>query len=195
MLYIGALIVTPFPHYIPPDFERGFLRNKEAFFYSTLYGFGFFAHITSAPLALLVGTVQLSRTIRMQWPAFHRRLGQFYVGLVLLCLAPGGFLMALRAYGQLSGQICFAVLSVAIWASTAMAWREALVRRFASHERWMLRSYTLMCSAILLRLISFCLSHFQLSHLFRYQLAAWLSWVPAILFLEAIFLFKRSRAA
>ena len=185
-LYIGALILTPFPHYLPPDFTRGFLRNKADFFYSGGYFLGFYAHILTAPIGLLLGAVQMSRTLRERKPNIHRSLGRLYVWLVLIGVAPGGLVMATRSYGGLSSILCFGLISVLMWLTTFIAWRRACEHRYRAHGQWMCRSYTLMCSAIMLRLISYWLSSTSLDHAIAYQLAAWLSWVPAMCLLELL---------
>ena len=187
IIYIGLLILTPFPHYLPPNFARGFLTNKADFFYSSGYFVGFYAHILTAPLGLLLGTMQMCKRLRRSYPIWHMRVGRVYVALVLLGVAPGGFIMGLRAYGGMSGVLCFCALSVCMWFATFRAWRLAVLGRFHEHGQWMFRSYLLMCSAILLRLISFVLSQFELGHEFSYQLAAWLSWLPGLVLLEIWF--------
>ncbi|NNE00845.1 MAG: DUF2306 domain-containing protein [Pirellulaceae bacterium] len=182
---IGLLILTPFPNYLPPDFDRGFLRNKAEFFYPSGYFIGFYAHILTAPVALLIGTMQLSSTVRTHSPRLHRNLGRIYVALALLGVAPGGLVMAMRSYGGISSVICFGLISISLWVTTWIGWRRARAMRFREHAQWMCRSYTLMCSAIFLRMISFGFSHLNMDHTFAYQLSAWLSWVPAMLILEA----------
>ena len=37
VLAIGAFILAPFPNYVPPDFDTGFLRNKRDFFFGSGY--------------------------------------------------------------------------------------------------------------------------------------------------------------
>lgn len=184
ILYVGALILSPFPYYLPPDFSRGFLRSKGDFFFSSGYFVGFYAHILTAPIGLLIGTLQFSSTLRQRWPQLHRQLGRTYVWLVLIGVAPGGIIMATKAYGGLSSTICFSLIGILMWYFTWQAWREARAMRFRKHAQWMCRSYTLMCSAIMLRLISFALEHVSIDHTFRYQLSVWLSWVPAMIALE-----------
>lgn len=188
ILYIGWLILTPFPHYLPPDFTIGFLADKKNFFYSSGYFVGFYAHITTAPLGLVIGVVQLSSTVRSKWPRTHQLLGGIYVWLTLVGVAPGGLIMAARSYGGLSSIICFGLISILLWFTTFIAWQRAKQNRYHEHAQWMCRSYVLMCSAILLRVISYGLSGVDLDHAFSYQLSAWLSWVPAMVLLELILL-------
>ncbi len=184
VLYVGLLILTPYPHYLPPDFERGFLRNKQRGFYTSGYFLGFYAHIASAPLALLCGTLNISSTLRVRRPRLHRGIGKVYVLLVLCFVAPGGAIMATRALGGLSSVICFTMISAAAWVFTWKAWRAAGKLRFAEHGRWMCRSYLMICSAILLRLIHYLMLPLGWDPTLRYQWAAWLSWLPALAIFE-----------
>lgn len=180
VILFGALILTPYPRYLPPDFDHGFLRNKQLGFYSSGYFLGFYAHIFTAPPALLCGTLQISSTLRRRWPTWHRRLGKIYALLVLCFAAPGGLIMSTRAFGGTSSLICFALISVGAWWFTWKGWQTAQQRRFDEHGRWMCRSYLMMCSAIMLRLIHFAMQPIGLDPTLTYQLAAWLSWLPAL---------------
>jgi uncharacterized membrane protein len=184
VLYLVGLILSPFPHYLPPDFDHGFLANKKHFFFSSGYFVGFYAHIVSSPVALACGTLQLSRTLRSRWPPMHRALGKVYIALVLCFAAPGGAIMAMRALGGWPSMVCFGLISALAWAFTWIAWRRAKAMRYAEHGRWMCRSYVMMCSAILLRLCHYLIQPLNLDPTFAYQLAVWLSWVPALAVLE-----------
>ncbi len=195
VLYFGALILTPFPHYLPPDFEQGFLSNKKPGFYRSGYFLGFYAHIAAAPIALFCGTLQISRTLRARWPKLHRGLGKVYVALVLCLAAPGGAIMSSRALGGTSSTICFAMISVAAWWFTWKAWRAAKAGQFAAHGRWMFRSYLMICSAIMLRLIHYFMQPLALDPILSYQIAAWLSWLPALLLFEMWVRYREDQSA
>ena len=93
--------------------------------------------------------------------------------------------MAMRAYGGASSVICFAVIGVLAWMFTWIAWRMARSGRYSAHGRWMARSYLMMCSAVMLRLIHYLLQPLNLDAELTYQLSAWLSWVPALTVFEA----------
>ncbi len=191
IVWVGLIIFIPYQNYIPPWFERGFLYGREDYFFG-LYGVAFYAHIATAPMALFVGLVQLSHRFRSRWPIFHRRAGKFYVAIVLLIVAPSGLMMATRApFGRMaiSG---FVVLSIATWVVTLIAWREAKVGRFRRHGEWMWRSFLLIASAVLLRLISVIASDLRVAPEIAYPVAAWGSWVPSLVVYEWVRLKVRS---
>ncbi|GAA5505731.1 DUF2306 domain-containing protein [Novipirellula caenicola] len=185
VLWTGLLILKAYPFYFPPNFEIGFLRGRESYFYG-LYAAAFFLHIVTTPLVLVLGLLQLNHRIRVRWPALHRRMGKTYVGLVLACVAPSGLIMSLRApygYGAISG---FAVLSVATWIATMLGWKRAASGRFDSHRQWMWRSYLLICSAVLLRILAVLATDLQLTASTAYPIAAWASWLPSLAIFELI---------
>lgn len=192
VLYVAWLIVTPYPHYLPADLTRGFLRNKSEFFYNSAYGVGFYAHILSAPLALMIGTAQMSRTIRRRCPRLHMQLGKLYCLVILCFAAPGGLIMSMRAFGGIPSILCFSTISLLAWWFTLAGWLSAKRHQYPAHGRWMMRSYLMMCSAISLRLTHYLLQPLGLSETLAYQLSAWLSWLPWLLSLECVFVWWSS---
>ena len=53
LLFFGALIINGFPNYFPPRFDRGFLVNRQSYFYSSGYAVGFYLHILASPVVLV----------------------------------------------------------------------------------------------------------------------------------------------
>ncbi|WP_442505970.1 DUF2306 domain-containing protein [Novipirellula sp. SH528] len=185
ILWTGLLILKAYPFYFPPNFDLGFLRGRELYFHG-IYGIAFYSHIVTTPLCLVFGLFQFNRRMRTRWPALHRQMGKVYVGLVLACVAPSGLVMAMRAphgYVAISG---FAVLSVATWIATLMGWKRAVGGRMQSHMRWMWRSYLLICSAVLLRILSVAATDLHLTAATAYPIAAWASWLPSLVVFETI---------
>ncbi|MCS7469448.1 DUF2306 domain-containing protein [Stieleria sp. ICT_E10.1] len=184
VFWIGFLILSPFSHYLPPDFDYGFLSNKADYFYRSGYFIGFYLHIAGAPIGLFIGGLQMSRTLRMQYPRVHRIAGGVYVIAVLFAAAPGGFIMSMKAFGGWSTTLCFGILAAATWWSTYIGWRAGRGGDFQQHRIWMLRSYVLLLSAVFLRLGHFALRTIGLTPELTYQFAAWISWVIPLIVLE-----------
>lgn len=184
VLFIGSRIMLPFSFYLPPDFDAGFLESKREFFYSSGYFVGFYAHILASPIALVCGLAQTSQTVREVFPQFHRAVGRVYVTLVLVFAAPGGLVMSTVAGGGWSGKVCFSVISLLTWGFTFVGWRHSRAKRYARHGRWMIRSYVMMCSAVLLRINHVLLEPTSLDAQLKYQLSAWLSFVPSMILVE-----------
>ena len=180
------VIVSTYVVYIPPNFQQGFLSSRGDYFFRTPYCVGFYAHILASPLALICGTLQFSKTILRRWPKVHRILGRAYVIGVLAFAAPGGFVISFGTVGGLPSFICFLTMSCLAWGFTWQAWRTARRRAFSAHGRWMWRSYLMMVSAIILRIIDPALREAGVPDLLSYQLCVWLSWVPSLLIFEAL---------
>ena len=192
-VWVGWLILTPYPHYVRGDLLFGFLRGREQYFYNSGYFLGFYAHIFSAPLALLIGGLQCSRTIRTKWPLVHRWCGRLYVGCVLLFAAPGGFVMAFGSRGGWSATVCFALLATITWYVTWRGFVAATKNDFRAHARWIVRSYLLIMSAVCLRVFHYWLAPLGWSAPLTYQIAAWSSWVLPLVVLEMVFKVRETR--
>ena len=183
---IGLMVLWPFPHYFVADLDYGFLKNKGAFFYSSGYYIGFYIHIIGAPLAFFLGTLQVSRTVRLKWPLCHRWMGRLYCCSVLLLAAPGGLVMAFRAYGGWSSTLCFMLLAILTWVTTAMGWRAVRSGAYRQHAIWMIRSYLLIASAIFLRMFYPVITSLGMDHEFTYQVSVWASWLLPLSLFEIV---------
>ena len=184
VLAITLRILGTYRFYLPPNFQQGFLRDRQAYFWSSLYGVGFYLHIIGAPFALICGLPQFSRLLLIWSPRLHRLLGRSYALAVLMAAAPGGFVMGFRSFAGAPAAICFSVMSLLVSLFTVLAWRDAIRRRFAEHRRWMIRSYLMMLSAVLLRLIDPLLRDLGVPGQLSYVCSLWLSWVPSLLIFE-----------
>ncbi len=169
-------IVKIYPGYLPPDFTTDFLRGRKNEFFGA-YQWAFYPHLIAGPLSILLGMVLLNERIRQQFPRWHSRLGKLQVACILLFVAPSGFWMSLYAQAGLSVKIAFALLAIITGLSTWFGWRAAVRREFEKHRLWMCRSYVLLCSAILLRLIGGAFVIAGIEEEWTYRMAAWVSWL------------------
>jgi len=141
-------------------------------------------HAGAASTALLIGTLQFSRTIRQRWPKFHRRCGWLYV---LSCVV-GGVSAAVLSAGISSGPIAgsgFGVLSFLWIYVTVQGLLAARAKNFRQHRAWMIRSYALTFAAVTLRLYLPISQIIGIDFMTAYRCIAWLSWVPNLLVAEA----------
>ena len=136
----------------------------------------FVLHISLAPVALAVGSVQFFASVRKRKP-LHRWLGRIY-GLAILVSGSAGLVVALNAAGGPSAQFGFALLAIAWVLTTAIAIRHALARRFGKHRRWMIYSFALTFAGVTLRLylLGFSAAGFTYTEASTYL--AWLCWLP-----------------
>ena len=156
VLQATVRIVAGYADYLPPDFHRGFLVGRGAYFhtlYGGLYRAAFYVHIAAGPLTLLLAVALMAGPVRRRWPHAHRRLGRAQAALVLLAIAPSGLVMATRAAGGPLVSASLAALAVATALTVWLGVRTARARQMATHRRWMTRCTLLLVSAIVLRLL------------------------------------------
>ncbi|MCA9035797.1 MAG: DUF2306 domain-containing protein [Planctomycetaceae bacterium] len=183
VLKVTISVLWNYRHYLPPDFESEFLQGREHYFRGS-YGWAFFLHIASGPVALLAGLLLVMDSFRQLHPNWHRWLGKFHVLNVCLIVAPSGLLMAGYAEGGKPAVSGFSALALLTGISAAAGWRMAVLRQFDRHRQWMWRCYLLLCSAVTLRLIGGLSLLLKLDPAWTYPLAAWLSWLGPLAIFE-----------
>lgn len=118
-----------------------------------------YAHMLGGTIMLALGAANLYIGSTRQFFAYHKLIGRTY----LICGAIGASLAVLLALaGFHSGAdktpvsdagIALAALGIAWLVASAMAYRAARNQRFESHRAWMIRSYVLVWSFVLCRLV------------------------------------------
>lgn len=176
------MIVYEYRNYFPANFESNFLAGRKAFF-SGSYRFAFYAHIVSGPICLLIAAFLMFSGKRKSLRLWHRRLGKALAYLVLLVMLPSGFVMATRALtGPIAGTAFFILVFATAFCVCMASW-QASQRRFAIHQIWATRSFILLCSPMLLRLITGATIVLDIENEWTYRFAAWGSWsIPLIVF-------------
>ncbi len=169
-------VILNYHGYFPPSFDSDFLRGRELYF-SGCYQWAFYIHITSAPCSLMLGLILVSDPIRRRLPIWHRCLGRMQVACILLLLTPSGLWMAYYAAAGPTAAVGLAALALVTATCAASGWRSAVKRRFADHRRWMWRTFLLLCSAVVLRLIVGLATVTGVLAAWVDPLAIWLSWL------------------
>lgn len=176
---VGSVLANS-ADYVPPNFSADFLRGREGYFWGG-YHWAFYVHIVAGPITLLLG---LFLVVARSW-RWHRRLGWVQVALVLGLVTPSGLAMAAQTPAGPVGAAGLAALAVATAACTAIGVVAALRRRWADHRRWMVRSYLLLGSAVILRLIGGVATVAGVSAPWFDPLAIWVSWTLPLAVFEA----------
>ena len=185
VLKVTLSVVIGYRDYLPPNFNSDFLLGRESYFFGP-YSWAFYAHLVSGPASLVVGTSLMSDRFRQWAPKWHRRLGKLQVGNVLLLVVPSGLWMAwYAATGAVAGA-GLGSLAVATAICATAGWRAAVARRFQEHRRWMWRTYMLLCSAVVIRLIGGTSIVLQVDALWLYPVSCWASWLAPLLVFELL---------
>ena len=173
---VTLAVVLNYPDYYPPNFGSDFLRGREPYFWGP-YHWAFYTHIASGPVALVLGLILISERFRRRFPAWHRYLGRIQVACVLFLVTPSGLWMAYHAAAGPVGAAGLAGLAVATALCIGLGWRSAVGRRFAEHRRWMWRTFLLLSSAVVLRVIGGLATVTGVGAAWVDPLAIWVSWL------------------
>ncbi len=176
-------VMLAYGNYFPPNFQSDFLHGRDGYFF-TRYQWAFYPHIVSGPVALLLGLLLMSDGYRARFPRWHRVLGRVQTLGVLFVVLPSGLVIAFDAAAGPWAAVGFVVLTLLTAACTALGWQAAVRHRFTTHRRWMQRSYLLLCSAVVLRIIGGIGTVFEVQMTSFDLLAGWASWVVPLMLLE-----------
>jgi len=142
-------------------------------------------HVGFAATALLVGVLQFGGRLRRRWPDLHRRVGRVYAPACLIG-AVSGFVLALGSSAGPIASVGFGGLALVWFHSTALGWQRARTKQFASHGRWMIRSWALTLAAVTLRIYMPLFEMAGLPDLPSYRAISFLCWVPNLLVAELL---------
>ncbi len=180
---VTVAVLVGYRDYFPPNFQTDFLLGRSEYFFRD-YQWAFYAHIAAGPPALIVGLLLISKRFRARYPKWHRYLGRIQGANVLVVLLPSGWWMALYARGGRIAEVGFGVLTVLTATCVILGWRAAVKKRFAHHERWMWRTFVLLCSAVVIRILGGAATVFRIDYLWFDGVATWVSWVVPLTIFE-----------
>jgi len=156
----------------------GFIQAREGFLRQLLV-----AHALTGLVALAIGPFQFLASLRQRQPRLHRLLGRTYL-LAILFSGLSGLWLALYTVGGFAATSGFLVLSIGWLLTGTLAWRAALLRDFAAHRAWMMRSYALTFAAVTLRIYLGLGVAAGIPFAEIYATAAWMSWVLNLVVVE-----------
>ena len=153
-------------------------------------------HVLCGMLALAIGPFQFIARLRRRFLRVHRFLGATYIAS---CTGLGlsGLVLATTSYPSWVTSLGFGLLGLSMLFTTWMALRMVLAHRFADHRRWMIRSFSLIFAAVMLRIMTPLYGVLSSAGLVSFSFAtaytwiAWLCWLPNLLI--AIWFTRRPR--
>lgn len=185
-------IISNYPDYFPPNFDADFLLGRESHFFGA-YSIAFYTHIVSTPFALVNSLVLMNEWLRRSFSAQHRWLGRLQVLVILFLLVPSSLWMSAYAFsGRIAGA-GFAFLALTTGFCVIMGWRRAVAKNFKAHRYWMTRCFVMLCSAIVLRLMSGAATVLIPNAMWTYPFAAWGAWLIPWMSLDGIEYWRRRR--
>ena len=153
-------------------------------------------HVLSGMLALVIGPFQFVARLRRRFLRIHRFLGATYIAS---CTGLGlsGLVLATTSYPGWVTSLGFGLLGLSMLFTTWTALRMVLAHRIVDHRRWMIRSFSLIFAAVMLRIMTPLYGVLSSAGLVSFSFAtaytwiAWLCWLPNLL--TAIWFTRRPR--
>jgi uncharacterized membrane protein len=162
----------------------GFLQFKQAYIHILPWKIAFYTHVFTIIFALLAGFTQFSNYILKHHRKMHRIMGKIYVYDVFINF-PFTMVMAIYANGLLPGKTAFVILDCLWLWFTYKAVTEIKRGNIIAHKQFMIRSYALTLSAVMLRVWKIViLSMVYVDPLHLYMIDSWMGFVPNLLFAE-----------
>lgn len=174
--YVMATKVIP---YLSFEQAVNFLSTKtDEVLAQPLFRAGFYIHIISSWIVLLVALPQFLPLLSARQPGFHRFIGSIYVFTILAFAAPSGLVLALYANGGIAAKTGFTLQCLVWWFATFMAYVKVRQHNYREHITWMVRSFAVTLAAFSLRTEGY-LMHYLLHTrpIETYVTITWLSWV------------------
>ena len=191
LIVLLALIVGLYPTlYFILDRRFSLLAYKEIRVLLDLaWNIGFYTHIVSGGLALLLGWIQFPERWRLRHPAFHRNAGKCYLFFALTG-ALSGIFIAFFATGGMVSSLGFGLLGIFWFYTSLLAFINARKTRILPHRRMAFYSYAACFAAVTLRLWLQLFLYLGIDFISAYRVVAWLSWVPNVI--VADFLWRKN---
>ena len=182
LLVVSAIIIGLYPGiYFFIDRKFGLLGFKpELLLTKTFWNIGFYAHIFSGGLALLIGWTQFGSKFRNRHLALHRRIGKIYVIAVLISSVAAIGISFFSTGGMVSA-LGFFSLGIIWLYTTVMAYSAIRKGQIQRHQKMMVYSYAVCFSAVTLRIWLPLLVITFGDFITAYVIVAWLCWIPNVL--------------
>jgi hypothetical protein len=187
IVFIGALKMLQISTiYFSLKSDVSFLQTKQLAYSILHWKIAFYLHVFFSFLLLFTGILQFIPALHRTKPGVHRLSGAVYLIVLLFFSAPSGILMGWYANGGMASKCSFVLMGIIWWAVSFLAYLKLRKKEWKAHGEFMLRSFAITLSAIMLRFYALLLSLFETNAtpLDKYTLIAWLSWVPNLLLAE-----------
>lgn len=110
-------------------------------------------HFAAGGIILMLGSIQLIKSIRVRYPALHRWIGRIYVLSCLLAAVGGStFIIMKGTIGGTVMNIGFALYGILMLIAAIETYRHAAKGRIAKHRAWAIRLYALAIGSWLYRM-------------------------------------------
>ncbi|PCJ25093.1 MAG: hypothetical protein COA96_08090 [SAR86 cluster bacterium] len=110
-------------------------------------------HFAAGGVVLLLGGLQLIKSIRSNYPRVHHWTGRFYIAVCMVAAIGGLFFIAVRGtVGGLVMDIGFSLYGILMFLASVQTLRFAMKRQLLQHQAWAWRLYALAIGSWLYRM-------------------------------------------
>ncbi len=147
-------------------------------------------HIAGAAVTLLMGPIGLLAPLRRRYPHVHRWIGRMYVAAVALGAICALYLASHSTGGWMVG-VLLGPLSLVWMTSTTLAFIAVRHRQIEAHREWMIRSYVVTFSFVVVRILLETPLLAGVPFPARLATLGWLSWTIPLFTTEVVLQWKR----
>lgn len=172
-----AYIVIQYLIYSPKEAGAVSSKLKDAAFPYKPWVYILYLHIAGGSIAFVTGPFQFFRKPVGKKAKWHRKIGYAYVCSIIAASVAGAYLSYYATGGPIAG-FGFLALDIAWLATTIIAMRKVLQKKFIDHQEWMLRSYAVTFAFVSFRVLSVLLllfAHMPIQS--AAKICAWLCWI------------------
>jgi hypothetical protein len=193
IITFSSLLIHNSLLYYTFDKEYGILPEKGLAMRDPVWLVSFYIHIIAGVICLSVPVFSfLGKYIRLS-VRLHRKIGQVYVWVGMLVVAPTGMYLALYAKGGLMAQAGFLVQGILLSLFTYSGYKAIQKKDTPAHIQWMIRSYAMATAVLTFRIYHIIFFFTTIPYEDIYGLSQWLSITGNALLAEfAVLYFFRS---
>lgn len=180
-LVASALLVRETARYFSFDPDFAFFVERPGLAADRVWTACFYVHVAGGMLCLVTCPLLLWNGIRNGSRTLHRAVGRIHAVAALGWVGPSGLYMAPFSKGGVAGQLGFGLLGIWFVATTLLGIHAIRRGALRAHAVWMLRSYSLVLSALSFRAIHRSLQIAGLEADAAYVASTWASLALALL--------------
>jgi hypothetical protein len=189
IILFSSLLIHNSLLYYTFDKEYGILPEKAVALKDPVWLFSFYLHIIAGAICLSVPVFSFLGKYIAVSVRLHRKIGQVYVWVCMLVVAPTGMYLALYAKGGLLAQAGFLVQGILLSLFTYNGYKAIQKKDIASHVQWMIRSYAIATAVLTFRIYHIIFFFTTVPYEDIYGLSQWLSLTGNALLAEFIILY------
>jgi hypothetical protein len=189
IVFFSALLIHNSLLYYSFDLEYGILPEKTKAMKDPVWMYSFYIHVIAGVICLTVPVFSfLGKRFRIPL-RIHKKIGQIYVWISMLIVAPTGMYLAVYAKGGPMAQAGFLIQGILLSYFTYRGYKAIREKDTPMHIQWMIRSYAMATAVLSFRIYHVFFFFMSIPYQDIYGLSQWLSVTGNALLAEFIILY------